>query len=444
MTAAGAHPFAPLRNFFGSAKFAAALTLAIIGTAFSCHLIRSVMGWAGLVAIIIALVALAGVSLSARRAGVEWNGVLSLSVLAFVLWAVLSLFWTGYPGATLRGSLYLVGFGALAVYLALARDTIQIVRSVGDVLRTLLGLSLVLEVASGLLLDMPFTFLQIEGNIAELGPLQGVFGSRNELGFVALIALITFFVEWRTRSVQKGRATVSIVLATLMLLLSNSPVALVVMVAVAASALGILALRRASAEARWAWQIGLASAAVVGAVSLWLVRARVISALNAGSEFERRYTLWQELLRLNGVNPLEGWGFAGLWPAAATPYGWIEFTTGRTQPSALNAYLDVLLQLGVVGLILFAGMLLLAVVRAWLLATTKKSHVYVWPALVLIAITLTSLAESFALIEYSWLLLVVCAIKAAQDRSWRRGLRRHGVEPAPVPNEGQRLSRGTR
>ena len=59
--------------------------------------------------------------------------------------------------------------------------------------------------SSGILLDMPFRFLGIQGNIAQLGPIQGIFGTRNLLGFVAVIALITFLIEYRTQSVRLGR-----------------------------------------------------------------------------------------------------------------------------------------------------------------------------------------------------------------------------------------------
>ena len=114
---------------------------------------------------------------------------------------------------------YLVAFAFLGVYVALMRDTIQIVRAFGDVMRVLLGVSLALEVLSGILLDVPITILGIQGDLAELGPIQGIFGSRNLLGFVALIALLTFIVEWRTRIVQRGRAIGSIVLASLCIVL---------------------------------------------------------------------------------------------------------------------------------------------------------------------------------------------------------------------------------
>jgi hypothetical protein len=85
----------------------------------------------------------------------------------------------------------------------------------------------------------------------------------------------------------------------------------------------------------------------------------------------------------------------------------------------------------VIGLLLFVGLGGVALVRAWLLASTRRSVVYVWPALMLVVIAVTSFAESFALGEGGWLLLVVCAVKAARDMSWRDALAA-GRPPAPT------------
>ena len=116
--------------------------------------------------------------------------------------------WSDYQWATFAGVVYQLIFAFLAVYIALVRDAIQIVRVVGDVLRVLLTASLALEVLSGLLLDLPIRFLGIEGNIAVGGPIQGLFGTRNQLSIVALIAFVTFLVELRTRSVRPPVAAV--------------------------------------------------------------------------------------------------------------------------------------------------------------------------------------------------------------------------------------------
>ena len=412
-----------LKLFLGAPRFAASLTLVIMGVAFSTHLIRALMGWPGLVGALIATVALAVASLIARRERTDWHGLLPISIMFFVGWCALSVLWSGYPAVTLRGVLYQLAFTFLAIYIALARDTIQIVRATGDVLRVLLGLSLVLEVLSGLLIDLPIAFLGIQGNIAHLGPVQGIFGSRNVFGLVSLIAGVTFIVEVRARSVRRGVGLGSIALAGFGLLLTRSPVILVVALFVGLAALALYWLRRTPAESRWIRQIGLLVTTVVGGIIALSARTQIIDTLNAGSEFGVRYSLWGEMWRLVGLNPLEGWGWAGLWPTGVTPYGWLAFITRRDQTSGLNAFLDVYFQVGLIGFLAFLALVGLAFWRSWVLASNKRTLVYVWSPLILVILIVTSAAESTALIEFGWLLLLICALKAAQGKSWRSLLR---------------------
>ncbi|WP_243648391.1 O-antigen ligase family protein [Agromyces fucosus] len=411
-----------VRAFIGSARFAQALTLVAVGLSFSTHAVRVLIGVPGLVAALAGLLVLCAASLVARWRAVEWYGILPLTILVFVAWCTASVIWSTLPALTSITRVgYLLAFTLVGIYIALMRDTIQIVRAFGDVLRMLLGVSLALEVLSGIILDVPIKVLGIQANLTQLGPIQGIFGSRNMLGFVALIALLTFIVEWRTSIVQRPRALASIALAGICLVLSGSPTTWFALGAALVALLALYGLRRASAPTRWRWQIGLLVTGVVVLVAGWLLRMRIIELLDARSEFDVRLDVWRELSRYLNLNPLQGWGWVGPWPDAP-PYTWIELATGRPHGSALNAYIDAYFQVGVIGALLFIALLGVALVRAWLLASTRRSVVYVWPALMLVAIAVTSFAESFALVEGGWMLLVVCAVKAARDMSWRDAL----------------------
>jgi O-antigen ligase len=388
-----------LREFAGSARFAQALTLVAVGLAFSTHAVRALIGWPGLIAAVLTLLVLCGLSLVARWRAVEWYGILPLTILLFVGWCAASVLWSDTPTLTVLGVGHLVAFGVLGVYVALMRDTIQIVRAFGDVI----------------------AFLGIQGDIAELGPIQGIFGSRNVLGFVALIALITFIVEWRTRSVQRGRAIASLVLASLCLLLAGSPTTWIALGATLVALGALYGLRRVPAPTRWRWQLALLITGVAVLVVAWITRIRIIELLDARAEFDVRLDVWREVSRYLAANPLQGWGWVGRWPDTV-PYAWVEAAVGRDLSSALSAFIDAYFQVGVIGVLLFIGLVGVALVRSWLLASSRRSVVYLWPALALVALAVTSFAESFALVEGGWMLLVVCAVKAARDMSWRDAL----------------------
>ena len=99
----------------------------------------------------------------------------------------------------------------------------------------------------------------------------------------------------------------------------------------------------------------------------------------------------------------------------------------------MNAYVDIQLQLGWAGLLLLCALGGMALVRSWLDASQRRSVVYAWTPLMLIALAVTSAFESVALFGVGWLLLVVCAVRAGQSRGWRERL---GAAAPTRPPEG--------
>jgi O-antigen ligase len=412
------HPaFDLARQILGSPRFSSALTQAIIGALVASLLLRELIGWAGWLAILAGLVVLASLSLLAQREEIEWHGLLPISLLVFVGWATISVFWSEYTWATAGSAIYLLSVTMLGIYIALIRDTIQIARAFGNVLRAALLLSMVLEIFSGVLIDSPIRFLSIAGNLSVLGPIQGIFGTRNQLGIVTLVAIVTFGTELRTRSVPRNFAIGSLVLAGLTLLFARSPITFGTFVVVMLATLALSGLRRASSERKRIWQFVLLGSTITVAAIAWAVRTPIIDALSASNELNQRLAVWRPIRLLIPVHELEGWGWAGHWWEGIPPFTYIR---DGLQTSGLNAYLDVWFQVGLIGLFAFVFMVGLAFIRSWLLASRQRSFVYAWPALVLVVLLVTGLAESSLLVEFGWLTFVVCSVKASRELSWRK------------------------
>ncbi len=244
----------------------------------------------------------------------------------------------------------------LAIVIGHVRDTLQTARALGDVLRVLLAISLGVEVLSGALLDMPLRFLGVQGNIAQLGPIQGIFGTRNLLGFVAVLALITFLIEYRTQSVRPGVSIASVILAGGLAALSDSPTVFVLAVGVGI-AVGALALvRHTSPERRAALQWALGALVVIAGIVGYSARHPIIAWIGAGTDFSMRVDLWNEMVEILRFRPVQGWGWFGPWNPREFPFNYLNFRLDASHATGLNAYFDVLLQLGWIGLVLFVAL----------------------------------------------------------------------------------------
>lgn len=407
-------------SFLSHGRFARALSITILATAFGVHLLRSTMGWAGLNALLVSQILLVVMMILARRRMISWGHVVPVSLALFMIWCFLSLFWTRYPDATWTGLVYQAAFAILGLALAATRDTIQLIRSVGDVLRVYLGLSLVLEVIAGLLIDAPIRFLNITGGLGDGGNIQGIFGGRNPLAVISLVALVTFAVEWRTRSVTRTVSIASVVGASLCLYFAGSPVGWAALLFVAVVAAVLFGLRALSPETRRTAQFIVASLGLLAVVALWLSRTAIVAALSAGGVIDYRLELWRQMWGLTQQQLMTGWGWTGLWRPGTYPFLGIDFVTGTTHRSGLNVYLDTWFQVGLVGLVMLLIALVLAFSRGWQLASNKKSEAYVWSPLVLTVLIATGFAEGNLLIEWGWLVAVMIMARTSAELSWRK------------------------
>lgn len=420
---------AALGRLAASADFARAFTLTVFAALVGTHLIVAVAGIVTLRTVLAGLCVVAIGVLVARRDELSFVRLVPLTLLAFVTWAFASVFWSTDPASSFWRWTAMAAVALLAVTIGHVRDTLQTVRALGDVLRAALGLSLVLEILSGIIFDIPFRFLGIRGDIAAFGPIQGIFGTRNMLGFVAVVALITFAVEMRTHSVRPGVAVFSLSLAAGLALLSASPTVLVLLVVVGVATAVLTLVRRAPAARRTGVQWVVAAVVAVASLVLYLQRTRIIDLLGAKDDLATRSNLWAVARYFAARQPVQGWGWFGSWDVTDQPFVSINQLLSQRHTTALNAYVDVHLQLGWVGVLLFCVLGGLALVRAWLDASQRRSVVYAWTPLMVIALAVTSVFESVALFGLGWMLLVLCAVRAGQSRGWRERLGASGLPP---------------
>ncbi|QAY61839.1 O-antigen ligase family protein [Microbacterium protaetiae] len=406
-----------LSELLHSAGLARAFTLTTLGTVFSAHAVQWLAGQVTYVTMIAGLCVVGLGMLVARHRELSFLRLVPITLIVLTAWLGISVFWSGAPSQTFVGWVSFNGVAFLAIVVGHVRDTLQTARALGDVMRWLLSISLGLEIVIGILLPQPLHLLGIEGNITGLGPIEGIFGSRNMLGFVAVLALITFVVEWRTASVRPGLAVYSVAVGGLLAALSRSPTVLVLAASVGL-ATGVLAIvRRMQPHNRNTFQWSLGAVSVIALGTAYLFRHQIIAA--AGPDFSIRANLWRMMSIFVRFNPIQGFGWFGPWPQDEYPFISINYALDKSYTTGLNAYADLVLQVGWVGAFLFVAMVGIATMRAWLVAGERRSIVYAWTPLILVTLIVNSLFESFALFGAGLLLLVVCLVRAGQSRSWR-------------------------
>ena len=396
---------------------------------------RNSISWYGFGALVGGLAAVSVAVLVRHRASIR-PGSLPWPLVVFLALATMSIAWSFYPGASAIGvfAQVITTLAALAIALVLTGD--ELLRALGRALRTILVLSLLFELAVSLVVrapvlpvwvsaadrvDPPLMLYWSRNLLLEGDRIQGIVGNSGLLGMVALIALIVFGVQVAARVVRRPSGIAWLVLAAAVLTLTRSATVIVALASVLLVLGMILAMRRAeSPRARLAVYGGIVVllAGIMGAVLAF--RPVLLRLLGKSDDLTGRLDIWDAVIGLATQRPVFGWGWVSFWAPWVPPFDDLVTRNGVIQLHAHNAWLDVWLQLGVVGLLVFAALVATTATRSWLLATDRVitrqgdrgsfSSLSLLPPLLLTALLVQSLAESRILIEGGWVLLVILAV----------------------------------
>ena len=420
------------------------LTLAIVlaGDAW-----RYTVGWwaFGTVA---ALLGVWSIVLLVVRRG-EWRlSGLPIPLVAFLVLATASLAWSHYPGATALGLLttWLLALAAVAIGLTTRWD--DLLRALGHVLRAILALSLVFELVVATIIRRPILPLFTQPGVDysdyetiprmlywsrnelfevfDEGRIQGIVGNANHLGFLALLGLIVFTLQLADRRVRRITGIGWIALAVLTLVFTRSATVTLALVGVIVLAGAALLVRRTvPGRPRAVVYAVIAAVLAVGATAAVLLRGTLLGLLGKSEDLTGRLGIWEKVIDLAQQRPVVGWGWVSYWVPWADPFTDLAFRNGVRQLQAHNAWLDLWLQLGIVGVIVFGALVASAFLRSWTLAVDRPmAHpgetapfraTLLLPLLVLGALLVQSAAESRLLVEFGLFLLVLVAVKTKRQ-----------------------------
>ena len=407
---------------------------------------RYSISWYGFAVVAIALTVIAVLLVVRERA--NWRvSTLPYPLLAFVALATVSLAWSFYPGATLLGLLatYLALVAGLA--LAVTLPWAELLRALGRTLRIILGLSLLFELIVAVVVRAPILpfwpspgvdYDNLPAKIPKLlywsrnelfesdGKIQGIVGNSSLLGFVALLALIVFGIQLAAKTVSRATGIVSVVIAALVIYLTRSATITIALVVLAAVVVAVLLLRRFEEKRGRVWA-GILALVAAGVAVMIAFPTQLLALVGKSPDLTNRVDIWAAVINLAQERPVFGWGWVSYWVPWVAPFDTLASNSGVRQLHAHNAWLDIWLQLGVVGLVVFGALVLSTLVRAYIFATSRPAslpgerHRYTWesllPLLVIVALLVQSVAESRLIVEYGIVLLTIIAVRTKREPS---------------------------
>jgi O-antigen ligase len=207
---------------------------------------------------------------------------------------------------------------------------------------------------------------------------RGVFDQKNEFGRAAVLSVIVFFFMSKQPRSRRWFWHTAIVLALGAVVLSRSATAVVVLLAVGVSFMVLSLFRlpqRLLIEAA-CLSLALATCAVA------LLSANtdsVFKLLGRDATLTGRTEIWSALAAPIGRHLWFGYGYGGFWLGPGSDSESVTEQVHWAVQHAHNGFLDLTLQLGCVGITIFALLFLQYFTRALRSARSQSGYLCLWP-----------------------------------------------------------------
>jgi len=414
-------------------------------TALAGEAIRYAISWWGFIAVALVITGFAIALLHRERD--RWRlAELPYPLLVFLALATLSVTWSFYPGATLLGLGATWAAAIVGTSLAVSVTWAELLTALGRALRIVLGASFAFELVLSLFVrarilpffpppgvdyssieSIPGPFYWSRNLLFEGGKIQGIVGNSALLGFIALLALIVFSIQFGARTVGRVPSILWMALAIYAIILTKSAtitIAIVVLLVVILATVLLRRVRRRHRKFVWMGVYAIIAAVTVASVA---IPEHLLALVGKSPDLTQRIGIWENVAHLAGQRPAFGWGWVSYWAPWAPPFDTLASVAGVRQLHAHNAWLDVWLQVGIVGVVVFAAFIASTAMRSALYAAdqplgplgkhlgfTVQSYL---PVLIVFALLVQTVAESRILVEYGIVLIVLLAVKTKLHQS---------------------------
>lgn len=319
-------------------------------------------------------------------------------VWAIVGIALLSCLWSTVPSLTFRRSILLIGTNAFSLYLATRYSLEEQLR----LLAWTLGI--------GAILSLVFAIALPVYGIDMTGAWRGIYPQKNTLARLMVLGTIVFLLL--ALSIRKYRwfAWAILSLSIGLTLLSQSKTALVNLVTLLLLVILYRALRLHYTRAI---PLLIFIVLIVGSAVdwFWTNSTVILSSLGKDVTLTGRTQVWEAVFQMILKRPILGYGFKGFWvDSMDSPANYVWAAAGWHPNHAHNGILNLWLELGLLGLTVFALGYLMLVIRSvsWLRST--KTAIGFWPLLYITYIFLYNQTESSLISENSFFWIIYATL----------------------------------
>ena len=308
------------------------------------------------------------------------------AILVLLAVAFLSAFWAEMPDLVVRRAIAVAGTTLFGLVVAIRLTFAEQLKLFRWATRAAAAMCIaVLIFAPGAAISAG-----VEGS-----SLRGIFNHKNHLGAaMALGFLIEWFFPETTRKAKLVRG-LSLTVYLVLLVLSNSMTSVV---AFATTFLVVYSFRFLYSRCKIPLPL-LFTMLLLGAGLAVAIESSAVQLLGRSSDLTGRTELWSFTLDMIAKHPFLGFGLSGFWMGASQESLSVQTLLGWTPVYSHNGYLEILLSLGLVGLLLVLVIVGTGVKRVLHRARISDSIQEMWPIAFFTFFLIHNLAECTILLQ---------------------------------------------
>lgn len=313
--------------------------------------------------------------------------------------AVASVFWSASPGVTIRRTGALIGTTIFGVYLATRYSLEEQFR----LLLWALGTAMVLSLLCGLC----FPTIGIHQSGVAAGLWRGIYTHKNSLGGNMGYALLAFSLHALWGNKYRWVGWVGSGLAFTLLLLSGSATPLLAYLTVMALLPLYSILRWRYALTLFFFMMALMFNAFVSTFALSNLEP-ILGAFGRDITLTGRTQLWSVVVEAIQKRPWLGHGYSAFWLGWDSPAAQVWTAIGWQPEYSHNGYLELALELGLLGIFVFGIDYLLNFLRAIIFAAATNNAAGIFPLAFLTYFLPLNITDSSVMRQNSlvWLLYI--------------------------------------
>ncbi|MGC2160386.1 MAG: O-antigen ligase family protein [Silvibacterium sp.] len=300
--------------------------------------------------------------------------------------AVASTLWSQFPLYTMRRSLPFALAGVFGLYLAM-RFSVR--RQLGILRVTMVALAV-----GTVVMALAFPRLGLDASAGHHVDWQGVFTQKNACGRMMVLATAVLLADWKTT----WRRVASAALFALVMFMSGSRSAWLVEGALLALWAALLALERLDRKSRMIAAAGAFGMLPVAAGAGYFLFPKLLEWMGRDATLSGRTLIWKQVWIFILRRPWLGWGYDGFWHGIHGEAFRVVATVHFMVFHAHNGFLELWLELGAAGLMLFVLSYLRAWRRVWTALLAGEVRRVLWMVFVLALIVFYDLDENSLLI----------------------------------------------